>query len=168
MLAEQEWQDALATANAQAALAVNHYDFLQGSLDADDLAMALVHTEHVINKLDGEDGLLFGDSNRDGKTQNPGDGVGVRVYLTDVGDQLLDLLGLTADDVNATDDVKALLTAIEGGQGAASESADSAIQLFSADNADEAGLMADALGQGLAELQASITAAMDTVAGLQP
>ena len=37
--------------------------------------------EHVVNILDGETGQFFGDLNLDGQMQNPGDGVGVRVYL---------------------------------------------------------------------------------------
>ena len=83
----------LLNAQAQADTAVNHFNFLQDSLTNDDLVMALTHAEHVINILDGEDGLLFGDTNRDGKTQNPGDGIGVRVYLADAGWADLDSAG---------------------------------------------------------------------------
>ncbi len=167
LLAEQEWQDALADAKAQAAMAANHYDFLQDSLAGDDLAMALAHAEHVINILDGEDGLLFGDSNRDGKTQNPGDGIGVRAHLAGAGEPLLDLLASAASEATVSNDVQALLAAIEQGQQATSQSANGVIQLFTADDVGAAGPMADALGLHLADLQASITAAMGAAAKLQ-
>ena len=76
-----ETPQALMDAVAQLGIAMSHAGLLGDSLAADDLAMAQAHAEHVINILDGEDGRYFGDINRDGKTQNPGDGVGVRGYL---------------------------------------------------------------------------------------
>jgi serine/threonine-protein kinase len=65
----------------QARVAQDHVGFALESLAATDLAEAKRHTEHVVNILDGEDGLVFGDLDGDGQTQNPGDGFGVRRYL---------------------------------------------------------------------------------------
>ncbi len=68
-------------AEEQTRLAMQHRQFAQDALVANDLAEAQRHTEHVINILDGEAGTHSGDLNQDGQTQNPGDGVGVRGYL---------------------------------------------------------------------------------------
>ena len=70
-----------AMAAAQVDLALGHSGFLADELASDSLDAAKNHAEHVINILDGEDGLFYGDNNRDGQAQNPGDGVGVRGYL---------------------------------------------------------------------------------------
>lgn len=73
---------------AQTNLAKQHFGLAQQSLDGGDLAEAKRHMEHVVNILDGQDGTFFGDLNLDGQPQNPGDGVGVRVYLTQSRDLL--------------------------------------------------------------------------------
>jgi serine/threonine protein kinase len=65
----------------QARVAQDHVGFALESLAVTDLAEAKRHTEHVVNILDGEDGLVFGDLDGDGQAQNPGDGFGVRRYL---------------------------------------------------------------------------------------
>ncbi len=65
----------------QARIAQDHVGFALESLVAEDLAEAKRHTEHVVNILDGENGLVFGDLDGDGQAQNPGDGFGVRRYL---------------------------------------------------------------------------------------
>ncbi len=66
---------------SQTATAQQHYQFSLDSLSSGNFDEAKRHMEHVINILDGESGETFGDLNLDGQTQNPGDGVGVRVYL---------------------------------------------------------------------------------------
>lgn len=65
----------------QARVAQDHVGFALESLAAEELAEAKRHTEHVVNILDGENGLVFGDLDGDGQAQNPGDGFGVRRYL---------------------------------------------------------------------------------------
>jgi serine/threonine protein kinase len=65
----------------QITIAQEHTGMLADALRADDLSEAQRHAEHVVNILDGESGSNFGDLNLDGQAQNPGDGVGVRVYL---------------------------------------------------------------------------------------
>lgn len=71
----------LGGAEDQALLAVEHGQMLQESLDEEDLPEARLHAEHIVNILDGEDGEHFGDIDRDGRPENPGDGFGVRRYL---------------------------------------------------------------------------------------
>ena len=126
--------------------------------------MALTHAEHVINILDGERGALFGDNNRDGKTQNPGDGIGVRGYLADAGERMTTALGTAADVRMADDNVQVLLDAIAESAEATSDSAGSAVRLFTADSAPDAQPLAEELGSLLAGLQESIAAAMSGAA----
>ena len=137
--------NALVNAQTQTDLAAAHYAFLQDSLAADDLVMALTHTEHVINILQGEDGLLFGDNNRDGNTQNPGDGIGVGPYLAQASESAQD---------------QALLDTLAESQQAAEESAASAVLLFTADTRADAQPLADDLGLLLTALQESIATAL--------
>lgn len=75
-------------AAAQFAIANQHFGLAQNSLAAGDLDEAKRHVEHVVNILDGESGSFFGDLNLDGQAQNPGDGTGVRVYVTQIGETL--------------------------------------------------------------------------------
>ncbi len=70
-------------AQEQALLATQHAQFSLEALDANNLVEAKQHAEHVVNILDGESGQFFGDVNLDNQTQNPGDGFGVRSYLTE-------------------------------------------------------------------------------------
>lgn len=69
-------------------LAIQHTGFVQESLDDDNLNEARRHAEHVINILVGEEAPEFGDLDGDGQTQNPGDGVGIRSYLTNSQTQI--------------------------------------------------------------------------------
>ena len=75
----------------QMALAQQHFQFVQDALAKGNFAEIKRHTEHVVNILDGESGTFFGDLNLDGQTQNPGDGVGVRVYLSQSRDLLTEI-----------------------------------------------------------------------------
>jgi len=64
----------------QAQLASQHANFALDALKAGDLATAKMHTEHVVNIIEGSKGPNFGDLNGDGKTENPGDGFGLLEY----------------------------------------------------------------------------------------
>ena len=128
-----EMQATLTSAVDQIAVAVAHVDLLQGSLDAGNLADAQKHAEHVINILDGEDGRTYGDSNRDGTVQNPGDGIGVRVYLAD-----------TLPDAQ-----QLVQKAIDGAE-----------QIFAVDTADEAMGIAGSLNEVLIQLQTTSSDAL--------
>ncbi len=124
-MADDMAKQSLAEAGEQLEVAVAHYDFLMDSLEADDLAMAQTHAEHVINILDGEDGRYFGDVNRDGKTQNPGDSVGVRGHLEQAD-----------KDAEGTGDGPSLVI----------EAIETAGKLQAVDSASEAMAVADDLG----------------------
>ena len=72
----------LTNALSQIDIAVIHAGNVQNAVNEDDLAEAQRHAEHVINILSGKESANFGDHNRDGQAQNPGDDVGVPVYLS--------------------------------------------------------------------------------------
>lgn len=132
----------LAVAAEQIAIAQDHAALMQQSLDVDDLAEAQRHAEHVVNILDGESGERFGDLNLDGQAQNPGDGVGVRVYL----DTIADLL----DDVLSRADMERSM--LSNAQLAMQSAMDSAQQITAADSADEAAAAVEQLSIHLHEL----------------
>lgn len=72
----------------QAALAEQHTQLMQESLDAGDLNSARQHAEHVINIMEGSDGNNFGDLDGNGRAENPGDDVGVQRYFVDAANLL--------------------------------------------------------------------------------
>lgn len=78
----------ISSLTAQTQLAVDHAGFMRDDLTAGNLASGKVHAEHVINILVGEEAAEFGDLDGNGRAENPGDGVGVRVYLQQVAEQL--------------------------------------------------------------------------------
>ncbi|HEX9797221.1 MAG TPA: protein kinase [Anaerolineales bacterium] len=59
----------------------SHLNLILSSIDGGSLPSAKLHAEHVINISDGRDGLDYGDWNGDGRTENPGDDVGLVPYL---------------------------------------------------------------------------------------
>jgi plastocyanin len=56
---------------------LQHAQLLKSELDAGRLGGEQLHSEHIINIIEGQQGQHFGDLNHDGKVQNPGDGFGV-------------------------------------------------------------------------------------------
>ena len=117
----------LFNAQAQLQIALQHQQFAVESLAASNLTEAKIHTEHVINILDGEDGDHFGDLNLDGQAQNPGDGVGVRGYWVRAVNEVIalgELTNVTPDQefygerliATAETGTTAILDAIEQGQ----------------------------------------------------
>jgi len=85
-----------------------HTQFLKDAFDAGNFALVKVHAEHIANIIEGSQGEHFGDLNRDGKVQNPGDGFG----LLQNGQQdgyikgMSDHAKLAADAPDATDAIK--------------------------------------------------------------
>jgi len=59
----------------------SHLNLILSSIDGGSLAAAELHAEHVINISDGRNGPDYGDWNGDGRTENPGDDVGLVTYL---------------------------------------------------------------------------------------
>ncbi|MFN8559848.1 MAG: cupredoxin domain-containing protein, partial [Dehalococcoidia bacterium] len=65
---------------SQAALAADHANLAKMAVQANNLADARLHLEHIVNIIDGEKGPNFGDLNGDEKRDNPGDGFGLLAY----------------------------------------------------------------------------------------
>ncbi len=65
---------------SQAKLLSQHAHLAQTAVTAGDLAMAKQHAEHVVNITEGSKGPNYGDLNKDGKAENPGDGFGLLEY----------------------------------------------------------------------------------------
>jgi len=148
-------------ASEQAEIAVQHGEFLRESVEAGDLAEARRHAEHVVNVLDGSGGMFYGDLNRDGQEQNPGDGVGVREYLAETKAHLLaELDGSELSAEERTGLLQALALA-EDGEGLVSASREQAMKLFSADTTGEAVALGADLGSLLAQLMETHDGAYD-------
>ncbi|MCL4863437.1 MAG: hypothetical protein KJZ93_28795, partial [Caldilineaceae bacterium] len=67
------------------------------ALAAGDLTGGRMHSEHVWNIWHGEGSVYFGDVNEDGRTQNPGDGYGVKPYalaVAEVADRIAETRNL--------------------------------------------------------------------------
>jgi len=67
----------------QGKLAETHARLALADAKAGNLAGAKTHAEHIVNIIEGSKGKNYGDLNKDGKIDNPGDGIGVLVYATD-------------------------------------------------------------------------------------
>jgi hypothetical protein len=67
----------------QTGLALEHARLALTQAQLGDLAGAKGHSEQVVNIIEGKGGPNFGDVNRDGTVQNPGDGRGVLGYAQD-------------------------------------------------------------------------------------
>ena len=135
----------LTAAQTQVAIAVKHTGFLRDALSTADIPMARAHSEHIVNILDGENGFLYNDLDRNGRLENPGDGVGVRVYLGAAAEAAATLSNtLTNTDALS---VTTILPALEKSQSLIDGIFDKALQIFAADTVTEAnGFAADLSG----------------------
>ena len=157
----------LQNALTQTGIAQQHTGFIQDSINDGSIIMARTHAEHVVNTLDGETGMFFGDLNRDGQAQNPGDGYGVRVYLADALSALNDL----SDDADLSDDEREIINqmneSLSGAQSLVADAREQATKLYAIDTLDEAGVVHDDLADILDELasviQDSIAAAYSLI-----
>jgi formylglycine-generating enzyme required for sulfatase activity len=134
-------QGFVAAAKQQTQIAVKHTGFLRDALGETDMPQARRHTEHIINILDGKNGFMFGDLDRDGQQQNPGDGIGVRAYLDEAHTSALALVALTKKtpaDQAGQKSATAIVTALENGQGLINSAFDNALQIFASDTITEA------------------------------
>jgi plastocyanin len=131
-----------------------HAEFLRDAVRGNDLEGVGRHAEHIVNLIEGEKGQNYGDLNKDGKVQNPGDGYG----LLENGDQLGYLKGVAdharlaaqSDDVNETIKVHAghVQIASENVVGFATAARDLALELRAVPNAAGAeGKMQQVLAQ---------------------
>lgn len=170
--------ETLGTAESQSGIAVEHSSFLQNSLTDAELPEARRHTEHIVNILDGEQGILFGDLDRDGQAQNPGDGSGVRIYIEDAAEQAASLLesidaDATAPQLRATAQLSAtaqsIVDSLDGANKLVPRAFEQALLLFTTDTITEALVYADGLTTHVTGINDSImNAAAASAALLQP
>ncbi|MCE7987773.1 MAG: hypothetical protein DYG89_41950 [Caldilinea sp. CFX5] len=149
-------------AKQQTQIAVKHTGFLRDALGETDMPQARRHTEHIINILDGKNGFMFGDLDRDGQQQNPGDGFGVRAYLDLAHTNALTLA--TWIKQNTADQAEqkraaAIVTALENGQTLINSSFDNALQIFASDTVTEANTHAHDLTVVIDDLAQQISTA---------
>jgi formylglycine-generating enzyme required for sulfatase activity len=137
----------LEAVHAQVALVSDHTGFLVDSLSSADLTAARTHAEHIVNILDGESGDYFGDLNRDGQTQNPGDGIGVRLYLVQTHDLLDDMLTAITTTEKLHTQVQDSIAVVEDAQALVDEAREQALRIFAIDTTTEAQAITDALSQ---------------------
>lgn len=145
-------EELLTSLGEQIDIARQHAQFMEGSLTADNLNEARGHAEHIVNILEGESGSMFGDVNKDGEVQNPGDGIGVANYISQIvllADSLAVANGGNAD----SDTVANLQEILSNGQENVNDSLKQALQIFAADSAPEATPMAEKLIDMLAQFQ---------------
>jgi serine/threonine protein kinase len=74
---------------AQSAHFDNHLNNAVNSINSNSLDGGKSHSEHVINIIEGREGEMYGDWNENGRTENPGDDVGLLPYLLLVQDHVL-------------------------------------------------------------------------------
>jgi hypothetical protein len=90
---------------------VGHYDshrnFAINSAGEGDLAGAKSHSEHVLNIIEGRTGELYGDWNGNELVENPGDDVGLMIYLQLLGSYLEGAERLAMDETSRTTAVDA-------------------------------------------------------------
>ncbi|MEM7128097.1 MAG: protein kinase [Chloroflexota bacterium] len=130
----------------QMAIAIQHRGFIQEALEEGDLPTAKNHAEHVVNILSGEQGERFGDLNGDGIPQNPGNGVGVLVYLAQIG-------ALAGDMENTASIDSSFISELPLIEEKSQDTLKKALQIFAADTADEAQPMSAELDEHLSDLQ---------------
>ena len=85
-----------------------HMGYQLDTLDKQNLAGIQLHAEHLVNIVEGNQGAHYGDLNRDGTIQNPGDGFGLlengsqKGYLTGMQQHAT----LAAQAADATENIK--------------------------------------------------------------
>ena len=143
----------LDAAQAQVDIAVQHTGFLRNALSTEDIPQARRHAEHIINILDGKNGFMYGDLDRNGLPENPGDNVGVRVYLAAAKAALP---ALTASSTATAETVDDLLATFDVGQTRITDMFDKALQIFASDTVTEANRFAGELTVLVDELDATV------------
>jgi|GEM_PF-3590305 len=130
-----------------------HSGFLVDALD-NDLSEARRHAEHIINVIEGKNGQHFGDLDRDGMAQNPGDGVGVRVYLLAAREQMVLAAAAMPPTLESRFYAERYLAANDHSLLLLEEAYEKALQVFAVDSTEEARPLA-------AELRIRVHAALD-------
>lgn len=145
---------------------VGHYDshrnFAINSVGEGDLAGARSHSEHVLNIIEGRTGELYGDWNGNELVENPGDDIGLMIYLQLMGSYLEGAERLAMDEtsrtmaVDARDELARILERI-------SQARTTARQIALADTieiVEEVGLAAELAELGATEAVEALVAAV--------
>jgi plastocyanin/uncharacterized membrane protein YozB (DUF420 family) len=86
-----------------------HAEELQAAAQRGNLATTKRHAEHLINLIEGKIGADYGDADRDGIVEDPGDGVGAINYLQQVREDAAKTAGSRAQAVAIADHVHDLM-----------------------------------------------------------
>jgi serine/threonine protein kinase len=128
-------------------IALTHAGFLEDALAANNMAAMRLHTEHLVNILDGESGPNFGDGDGDGRVENPGDGVGIRVYLVSVKEQMAQIAAAQERFPQLSDSLERIRTTTDNNLTVVDESLKKALQILATDTLSEAQPLIDELDQ---------------------
>jgi hypothetical protein len=119
------------------------------------------HAEHLVNILEGAEGVLFGDNDRDGQMQNPGDGIGVRGHLVSAQTQVETVLAALEQSGASSEvqgSVQPLATAIEDSRTLVQQATERIFQVFAADTVGQVQPIA-------ADVETTLDELLDTIAG---
>lgn len=122
---------------SQAGQYSSHLGFAVDALNNGNLLEGKLHAEHVNNIVSGIDHPDYGDINGDGRTENPGDDVGLERYLLLIQDSLNAVL-LTSDDDSARQQAEDLLGDVQGLIQTVQDARRQAQRITVSDNLDEA------------------------------
>jgi len=87
---------------SQAEMLALHAGLARDAVNANNLGEAKMHVEHVLNTLYGQADARYGDHNKDGSTDNPGDGYGLLRYSR----ALSATLAVAGGSIDATQPIK--------------------------------------------------------------
>ncbi|MCB0083011.1 MAG: hypothetical protein KDE47_18855, partial [Caldilineaceae bacterium] len=93
----------------EAKLLADHAGFARDAANADNLAGAKRHTEHVLNILYGEADARYGDHDNDGLPTNPGDGYGLLAYRQQMDSSLTQ----AAESSDASDNIRTRVAQVQ-------------------------------------------------------
>lgn len=150
---------------AQAFQYISHQGFALQGIGGGSLANGKLHSEHVINIMEGRSGADYGDWNADGRTENPGDDVGLLPYLTILKAMLEGGAEIAPDPETQQAQNSAADTAAEVADQARSVR-DIATRIASADTLEEVQPLADQLSES--DLDQRIEALLAQVESLEP
>lgn len=162
-VSELDEQGFLPGAESQINIAQDHAGFIQESLAQNNLDAARLHAEHVINTLDGESGDNFGDLNQDGQAQNPGNGVGVRLYLQEAGNRIQHIMETVPLAEKRRFYGEKSLAAIDNAQALSNEAQETALRILAVDTTEEAQPIVEELAILLAQALEGVDANEDGI-----
>ncbi|MBI4768926.1 MAG: protein kinase [Chloroflexi bacterium] len=116
----------------------DHLGLMLSAASAGDRAGVLVHGEHVINILEGQNGAAFGDYNDNGRAENPGDGYGLLHYVGDLRERALALAAQNPDDLTLVNAANLLALNLENLTRELTDLRDLTVRIVTQDTLDSA------------------------------